>query len=58
MENKIKVTKWMIDTQIARFNEKERKNLTLSGFYWFEEEINYENPHEFQVMFFFDENEK
>jgi hypothetical protein len=42
----------MIDTQIARFNEKERKNLTLAGFYWFEEEINYENPHEFQVMFF------
>ncbi|MBR5779005.1 MAG: DUF4855 domain-containing protein [Clostridia bacterium] len=52
LENKIKVTKWMIDTQIARFNEKERKNLTLAGFYWFEEEINYENPHEFQVMFF------
>ncbi len=52
LEGKIKATKWMIDTQIARFNEKERKNLTLTGFYWFEEQIDYENPHEFQVMFF------
>lgn len=52
LEAKIKATKWMIDTQIARFKEKEYKNLSLCGFYWFEEQIDYENPHEFQVMFF------
>ncbi len=52
LDAKIKATKWMIDTQIARFNEKNYKNISLCGFYWFEEEINYENPHEFQVMSF------
>ncbi|MBR5279055.1 MAG: DUF4855 domain-containing protein [Clostridia bacterium] len=52
LEDKIKVTKWMIDTQIARLNEKERKNLELSGFYWFEEEIASDNPYEYEVMEF------
>ncbi len=52
LEGKIKVTKWMIDTQIARLNEKERKNLELCGFYWFEEDIASDNPFEYEVLEF------
>lgn len=51
-ETKKKAVKWMIDEHIRRFNEKERSNLSLCGFYWFEEEMNYYNADEFDVLFF------
>lgn len=41
LEDRIKAIKWCIDTQIALFKEKNYANLTLDGFYWFEEVINY-----------------
>ena len=52
LETKKKVTKWMIDQQIERFNNGGYNNLSLCGFYWFEEQIDYDNPHEFEVLGF------
>ncbi len=37
--DRIKVAKWFIDLVINRFNEKGYKNLRLSGFYWYREDI-------------------
>lgn len=51
-EGKCKVTKWFIDTQIARFNEKEREHLNLCGFYWFEEDIVGDTEHELEVLYY------
>lgn len=35
--------KWFIDEQMARFNAKNYKHITMNGFYWFTEEINYQD---------------
>ncbi len=51
-ENKKKMIKWMIDEYIKRFDEGGYKNLVLNGFYWFEEQIDYYNPDEFELLFF------
>lgn len=47
-----KVTKWFIDAHIARFAEKERKNVTLAGFYWHEESIQYNRPNEMEILLY------
>lgn len=52
LEGKIKVTKWMIDEQIRRFHAKERTNVELCGFYWFEEDIACDTPYEQEVLEF------
>ena len=52
LEGRIKVTKWFIDENLARYNAKERPYLTLTGFYWFEEEISYNDPLELKVLAF------
>lgn len=52
LEGRIKVTKWFIDENLARYNAKERPWLTLTGFYWFEEEISYNDPLELKVLAF------
>ncbi len=52
LEGRIKVTKWFIDETLSRYNAKERNWLTLTGFYWFEEEISYNDPLELDVLAF------
>ncbi|MBP5230383.1 MAG: DUF4855 domain-containing protein [Clostridia bacterium] len=42
-EDRIAAMKWFIDEQAARFREKNYRRLELSGFYWFTEEIDYED---------------
>lgn len=51
-EGKRKVIKWMIDEQIKRFNAKERTNVELAGFYWFEEDITGVTPFERELLDF------
>ena len=52
LEGKLKVTKWMIDEQIRRFHAKERTNVEICGFYWFEEDIACDTPYEQEVLDF------
>ncbi|MCH5182605.1 MAG: DUF4855 domain-containing protein [Oscillospiraceae bacterium] len=52
LEGKLKVTKWMIDEQIRRFRAKERTNVELCGFYWFEEDIACDTAYEREVLDF------
>lgn len=40
-EDRKTALKWFIDEQLARFEEKKYKHITLNGFYWFTEEISY-----------------
>jgi len=39
IEDRKKAVKWIVDTQIQRFNNGNYQNLNLVGFYWFEEFI-------------------
>lgn len=50
LEGRKKATKWMIDTQLARYNEKARPHTELVGFYWFEEQISYNDPMELELL--------
>ncbi len=41
LEDRKTALKWLIDEQLSGFNNKKYEHLTLNGFYWFTEEINY-----------------
>ncbi len=51
-EDRRAAIKWCIDTQIAKYNAKERAHLKLCGFYWFEEVINYSDKYELKLLAF------
>lgn len=51
-EGRKKAVKWCIDTQLERYAEKDRAHLELSGFYWFEEVINYSDEFELPLLEF------
>ncbi len=41
LEDRKTALKWLIDEQVKGFKAKNYKHITLNGFYWFTEEINY-----------------
>ncbi len=41
LEDRKAALKWLIDEQLEKFYAKNYKHITLNGFYWFTEEINY-----------------
>ena len=41
LEDRIAALKWLVDEQEQRFIEKKYKHLELAGYYWFTEEIDY-----------------
>ena len=40
-DDRIEGMKWMVDESIRQFNEKKFRNIRLSGFYWFCEELDF-----------------
>ena len=50
IEDRKKAIKWIIDEQIRLFDEGDYENLKLYGFYWFEEAINFSDPHETELI--------
>ncbi len=51
-EDRRKATKWCIDEQIARFKARDPKHCVLRAFYWFEEDINYGDKYELDLIAF------
>lgn len=49
-EDRIKCQKWMIDESLRRFIDGNYVNLQLVGFYWYEEQISYDDPHELDMI--------
>ncbi len=52
IEDRKKAIKWLMDEEFNRFKENNYENLTFGGFYWFEEFINYGDPHEAELIRF------
>ena len=52
LEDRIAALKWLVDEQERRFCEKKYKNLQLSGYYWFTEEIDYEDSQLLEMIRF------
>ena len=52
LEDRIAALKWLVDEQEKRFIEKKYKNLQLSGYYWFTEEIDYEDSQLLEMIRF------
>lgn len=50
VENRKKAVKWMIDTQLERYEAAGFDNLSLRGFYWQEETIHESDPDELEVL--------
>ncbi len=50
IEDRKKAIKWMIDEQLARYKQKERPYTELVGFYWFEEQVSYNDPMELELL--------
>ena len=50
IEDRKKAIKWIMDETLARFKAGNYKNLDFKGYYWFEESINYSDPHETQLI--------
>lgn len=50
IEGRKKAIKWMIDEQILRYKQKERPYTELIGFYWFEEQVSYNDPMELELI--------
>ncbi len=48
--DRYKAIKWIIDTQLQRFEEANFKNLNLVGFYWFEENIATSDKQEARII--------
>ncbi len=42
--------KWLIDQQLEGFRKKNYKHITLNGFYWFTEEINYSDAQLLEIL--------
>ena len=51
-ESRKKAIKWMIDTMISRFNERNYQNTEIKGFYWFEEALNPTDKYEQELTLF------
>ena len=49
-EDRKKATKWIIDEQLSRFEAGGYDNLDLLGFYWYEEQVTYTDPHEMELI--------
>ena len=49
-EDRKKAIKWIIDEQLARFEAGGYDNLDLLGFYWYEEQVTYTDPHELELI--------
>lgn len=49
-EDRKKAIKWMVDEQLSRYLDGGYENLELLGFYWFEEQISYNNPNETELI--------
>ena len=43
LDDRLAALRWMVDESICRFNEKQYEHVALSGFYWFCEEMEYED---------------
>ncbi|MDD4125999.1 MAG: DUF4855 domain-containing protein, partial [Eubacteriales bacterium] len=50
LRDRKKALKWIIDEHLNRYKEKNYKNVTLGGFYWFEEDINYSDEFELDLI--------
>ena len=50
MDDRKKAIKWMIDEQLERYKQKERPYTELVGFYWFEEQVSYNDPMELELI--------
>lgn len=51
LEDRLGIVKWFADKCIAGFEAKEYENLTLAGFYWYREEVNYsDSAHEEELV--------
>ena len=49
-EDRKKAIKWIIDEQLSRFEAGGYDNLDLLGFYWYEEQVTYTDPHEMELI--------
>lgn len=52
LEDRIAALKWLIDEQEERFKAKNYKHLDLVGYYWFTEEIDYEDSQLLEMIRF------
>lgn len=52
LEDRKKAIKWLMDEEYNRFKEGNYENLGFGGFYWFEESIDYGDPHEADLIRF------
>lgn len=52
LEDRIAVLKWLIDEQERRFREKQYTHIDLAGYYWFTEEIDYDDAQLMEMIRF------
>lgn len=52
LEDRKKAIKWIMDEELARFRAGNFGNLDFKGFYWFEEHVDYSDPHELTLIRF------
>ncbi len=52
LEDRIAVLKWLIDEQERRFREKRYTHIDLAGYYWFTEEIDYDDEQLLEMIRF------
>jgi hypothetical protein len=50
--DRIKCIKWEIDENLKLFKAGNYKNIELAGFYWYEEQISYQDPDELNMIKF------
>lgn len=50
LNDRIKCIQWQIDENLRKFEEGNYNNLELAGFYWYEEQISYSDPHELKMI--------
>ena len=50
IEDRKTAIKWIIDEQLSRFEAGGYDNLDLLGFYWYEEQVTYTDPHELELI--------
>ncbi|HBR30459.1 MAG TPA: hypothetical protein DD733_00085, partial [Clostridiales bacterium] len=52
LEDRVKCLKWEVDENLCLFNEGNYENLELVGFYWYEEQVSYQDAHELDMIKF------
>lgn len=52
LEDRKKAVKWIIDVQMEKYKAKEYPHTVCEGFYWFEEQINYSDEFELDLLAF------